>query len=95
MESPPALRKALMPSTPWAWAVTWRPMRWAEATIAASSSSLNCWARPAAVLDRTPPVAVILMISAPLRTWRRTARMQSSTPEQTLSGDIRCRMSSR
>ncbi len=54
--------------------------------IAASSASVNCWPRPAAVFDSTPPVAVILMMSAPDRTWVRTARMQSSAPEQMLSG---------
>ncbi len=43
-------------------------MRWATSTMAASSASVNCWARPAAVFDSTPPVAVILMMSAPDRT---------------------------
>ncbi len=75
-----------MPSAPWAWAVTLRPMEWAASTIAFSSSFENCWARPAAVGDRTPPVAVILMMSAPARTCSRTARRQSSAPEQTEVG---------
>jgi hypothetical protein len=63
--------------------------------MAASSESENCWPSPAAVFDNTPPVAVILMMSAPDRTWVRTARMQSSAPEQTLSDDSRCMTSSR
>ena len=75
-----------MPSPPWAWAVTWRPMRWAASTMAFSSSWVNCWPSPAAVLESTPPVAVILMTSAPRQTCSRTARRQSSAPEQTELG---------
>ena len=39
-----------MPSAPWAWAVTLRPMAWAACTMAFSSSSVNFWPRPAAVV---------------------------------------------
>lgn len=63
--------------------------------MAANSSSENCCPSPAAVFDSTPPVAVILITSAPDRTCSRTARIQSSAPEQMLSPVNRCMMSSR
>jgi hypothetical protein len=46
---------------PCAWAVTLRPIMCAASTIATSSSSKNCFDMPAAVFERTPPIAVILM----------------------------------
>ena len=67
-----------MPSVPCACAVTRRPIMCAACTMAASSGSVSCCETPAAVLESTPPVAVILMTSAPAWIWRRVARAQAS-----------------
>ena len=52
-----------MPSSPWAWAATLRPARWASSTMAASSSSEYCWAPAGPVWDITPPEAHTLINS--------------------------------
>jgi hypothetical protein len=48
------------------------------------SSSIICWARPPGTLERTPPLAAILITSTPKEIWLRTARRQSSAPLQVL-----------
>ena len=65
MQSTPARMQARMPASPWAWAATIRPLRWASSTIATSSSSEYCWAPAALLKDITPPDAEILMSLAP------------------------------
>ena len=80
-------RKALTPSAPWACAVTLRPMAWA-ADDGGEFVVGELLAEAGGGLDRTPPVAVILMMSAPARTRSRTARRQSSAPEQASGAGI-------
>ncbi len=84
IESPPARRKELMPSTPWACAVTLRPIAWAACDDGFQflvGELLVEAGRGAARARR--PWRVILMMSAPSRTRSRTARAQSSAPEHT------------
>ena len=42
MEETPARSAELMPSVPWAWAATLRPIMRAASTMDSSSSSKNC-----------------------------------------------------
>ncbi len=69
MQSMPAARAARMPSSPWAWAATFSPARWASSAIAASSSSEYCWAPAGPVWLMTPPDAHTLMTCAPCLIW--------------------------
>ena len=85
IESTPARTAASMPASAWAWAATLRPSEWAVSTIAFISASVKCWPRPRACCERTPPVAVILMMSAPARETSRTRAAHCSGPVQVLS----------
>ena len=69
MQSMPASTAARMASSPWAWAATLRPRRWASSTIALSSSSEYCWAPGGPVCDMIPPDTLTLMTSAPCFIW--------------------------
>ena len=69
MQSIPASMAARIPSSPWAWAATRSPARWASSTMAASSSSEYCWAPAGPVWDITPPDAQTLMSWAPYLIW--------------------------
>ena len=69
MQSMPASIAARMPSSPWAWAATLRPARWASSAMARSSSSEYCWAPAGPVCDMTPPEAHTLMSWAPCLIW--------------------------
>ena len=68
MESTPALTAALIPSVPWACAATLRSSIWAVSTAVLSSSVLYCCAPAVSPTEMTPPVAQILMRSAPYLT---------------------------
>src|SRR5881409_3438678 len=79
----PARTAALIPAVPCACAATRRSSCVAVSTIARISSSLYCCTPAESVRDSTPPVAQILMTSAPYLTAYRTALRTSSTPSAT------------
>ncbi len=61
MQSMPHSTATRIASSPWQWAATFRPARWASSTIA-SSSSVEYWRAPAGpVWDMTPPDALTLI----------------------------------
>ena len=69
MQSMPHSMATRAASSPWQWAATLRPARWASSTIA-SSSSVEYWRAPAGpVCDITPPEALTLMSRAPYLIW--------------------------
>src|SRR5664279_2621611 len=84
MESTPAIEAQRIPCAPWACAATLRPRRWASATMARISSRVYWEACGSSPLESTPPVAQILMRSAPYLmfclTMCCTAAMPSATP---------------
>src|SRR4029450_12449649 len=86
MERTPARTAALMPSLPWAWAITQRPAAAASVTGADRSSSRKWAWRGSSVGDRTPPLVATLMTSAPARTSSRTLRRMASGPSTRPSG---------
>src|SRR5437870_6886086 len=81
----PARTAALIPAVPCAWAATRRCSSVAASTTARISSSLYCCKPAESVSDSTPPVAQILITSAPYFTTYRTALRTSSTPLATPS----------
>ena len=75
-----------MPSTPSAWTATRLFLAAASLTAVASSSTVNCGSSQLSVTEVMPPVAQILMKSAPAISVWRTVRRTSSTPSATGSG---------
>ena len=72
MQSTPARTQARMPASPWAWAATRRPLRWASSTMASNSSVWYCalaGTTTAELKDMTPPEAEILISLAPYLIW--------------------------
>ncbi len=61
----PSRSAAMIPGLPWQWAATTRSARAASATMAAISSSENCWWIGSSISLITPPDAQILMTLAP------------------------------
>jgi len=67
-----------MPEAPWAWAATFMPAAWASSTTACISARVICWAPGDEPREKTPPVAQILITSAPyLRIFRTIFRASS------------------
>ena len=85
MESTPACEAQRMPCAPCAWAATLRPNRCASATIAFISSSVYCEACGLSPFESTPPVAQILIRSAPYLMTSRTLCCTPATPSATPS----------
>ena len=85
MESTPAWDAQRMPCAPCAWAATLRPRRCASATMAFISSSVYCEAWGLSPCESTPPVAQILIRSAPYLMVSRTLCCTPSTPSATPS----------
>src|SRR3989304_6190064 len=80
MEVIPASMQLAIPWEPWAWAATRRPAFVASSMAARTSSSVS-WADPGSTPGViTPPVAKILMTSAPALSCSLTARRTSSGP---------------
>ena len=65
MDVTPARTAALIPAVPCACAATLRSSMRAVSTITRISSSVYCWLPAESVGDSTPPVAQILITSAP------------------------------
>jgi hypothetical protein len=82
MLSIPAAADEVIPPAPCACAITFRPSEWAVSAMLCSSGLVKWPSSPRACCDKTPPVAVILMTSAPAREALRTFSAHSSGPVQ-------------
>ena len=77
----------LIPSAPWAWAMTHLPAALASITSASSSSSRKWAWRGSSRGDSTPPLVATLITSAPSRINSRTFRRMASGPSTIVSGE--------
>ena len=76
----PASTQARIPDAAWAWAATRRPALRASSIAARISASVSCDDPGSTPGVMTPPVAKILMTSAPILSCSRTALRTSSGP---------------
>ena len=78
----PAAAAASMPRAPCACAMTFRPSECAVLAMETISSLVKCASNPLPCCERTPPVAVILITSAPAFDDLRTFSAHSTGPVQ-------------
>ncbi len=69
MQSMPDSTATRTASSPWQWAATLSPARWASSAMASSSSVEYCRAPAGPVWDITPPDALTLISWAPYLIW--------------------------
>src|SRR5258707_920521 len=91
IEATPARTASLIPSVPCACAATFLSSLFASSTSAFNSSKLYCVAPTASPSDSTPPVAQVLITSAPYLICSRTAWRICSGPSATPSMGPSCK----